>query len=315
MTTSSRLRVAVLGTGALGTLVAGHLARPAARGRVADVTVSGTWGDALATLRRDGVRITTADDAWQAPVGAVELSRLRDPFDVVLVLVKSWRTSAVAERAAAAAGRDGLVVTLQNGLGNAEILAAAAGAHRVVAGTTALGATLLAPGVVRCGGVGPTVLGGALPLLGELAALFVAAGLPTTTTDDLAAALWTKLAVNCAINPVTALAGVTNGRLLTDASLRERAVAAAREVFAVAAAGGLALGGDPGERVLAVARDTAANRSSMLQDLERGRRTEIDALAGAVVAAGERLGVATPVNAALAAAVRRAEASPLRGAA
>jgi 2-dehydropantoate 2-reductase len=128
-------------------------------------------------------------------------------------------------------------------------------------------------------------------------------------SDDLAGLRWRKLAVNAAINALTALAGLPNGALLDDPVLAADMAAAAREVGAVAAAAGVDLGADPAELARAVARATAANRSSMLQDLARGAPTEVDAIQGEVLRLGRRLGVPTPVNERLWRAVRSREAA------
>ncbi len=129
--------------------------------------------------------------------------------------------------------------------------------------------------------------------------ILVAAGIDAAATDDIAPTVWRKLAVNCAINPLTAYLGVPNGRLLDDPQTIALLHAAAAEVAAVAAALGIPLDADVAALAEAVAARTAANRSSMLQDTDRGAPTEIDAINGAVVRAGEAVGVETPVNTAL----------------
>lgn len=303
-----KTRILVLGTGALGSFFAAALARAGA-----GVTVAGSWEAALGSIARHGIAVEEGRETWRARVdvrrlgGGSTLGAAR--FDLVLVLVKAWATASIAELAARAAGADGMVVSLQNGLGPLESLTRAA-PGRVAGGTTSAAATLLDPGRVRATARGATVVGGevARGRLDALASLLADAGFPTATTDDLDGVRWTKLAVSCAINPVTALAGVPNGALLERPELERQAVAAAREVGEVARALGIRLAADPAARALEVARTTAANRSSMLQDLDRGRPTEIEAVCGAVVERGRATGVATPVLAALLAAVREREA-------
>jgi 2-dehydropantoate 2-reductase len=138
-----------------------------------------------------------------------------------------------------------------------------------------------------------------------------AAGIETETTVEIDRLVWRKLAVSCAINPVTALLGRRNGALLSSTDSRERAAAAAREVAALAQAKGMDLDADPAELAFDVAERTAGNRSSMLQDLDRGATTEIDAMCGAVVAEGRRLGIPTPVNEDLWRRIRAREGRPL----
>ncbi len=289
-------RVLVAGTGAMACLFGARLARS---GR-ARVTLAGTWEDGLRALRADGIRLEEADERDEVVrVGDRHLHEPGEPADHVLVLVKSHQTAAVAPAVARALGPDGLAVTLQNGLGNRESLEAAGGRGRVGSGVVAVGATLLAPGCVRATPGSVALFGSGAPRIEELQALLAAAGFVVAVEKDLDRLVWRKLAVNCAINPLSALAGRLNGELLESAESRETLVKAATEVAAVAAAKGLELGADVGALVLAVARETGANRSSMLQDLDRGARTEIDAMNGAVVREARALGVPVPVNEAL----------------
>jgi 2-dehydropantoate 2-reductase len=287
-------------------------------------------GDSIAGGATTGSKAAggaTTGDAAAASTGAVGISSTRtarvdaarvdgplEPADIVLVLVKSYQSNAVAQHAARALADSGVIVTLQNGLGNREILAAQAGTDRVTLGVTSIGATLLAPGRVRLAGVGRTVLGAPATLssqrvmrLRELAALLVQAGLPTELQADVDALLWRKLAASCAVNPLTALLQVTNGELLQRSQTRAAMRAAALEVGRVAGTLGIELGVDPAAYAEDVARQTAGNLSSMLQDISRGSRTEIEAINGAVVREGRRLSVPTPVNEWLYSAVRDLE--------
>ncbi len=276
------------------------------------VTLAGTWLAALEAVARHGLAVEDADGRWSVPVRAVHAGAPMTPHQLVLVLVKSHQTAAIAPAAARAAGLGGWIVTLQNGLGNRELLEHAADRGRVGVGVTLVGATLLGPGEVR-GHLARTILGGdAAGRALRVASLFREAGLETDVETDIERVVWRKLAVNCALNPLSALEGVANGVLLTRPDWRETIQATAREVGAVATAAGLDLG-DAATHALEVARLTAGNRSSMLQDLERGSRTEIDALSGAVVAEGRRLGVPTPRNEALWKAVRGREAALAAG--
>ena len=150
------------------------------------------------------------------------------------------------------------------------------------------GATLLAPGLVRAFPGHVVLEAHASAHLAALADALARAGLPTETVPDLEPHVWRKLAVNCALNAVTAVLDVPNGAVLDDPQARALAEAAAREVAAVARARGVALPGDPAVDALSVARRTVANRSSMLQDLDRGAPTEIEFLNGAVVREGRR---------------------------
>ncbi len=301
-------RVLIAGTGAMACLVGARLAR----GGTA-VTLAGSWRAAITAITEHGLRVHETDDSWLVRVTAVPIDRLAERFPLALVLVKSHQTAALADALTRVLDRSGLAVTLQNGLGNPELLAARLGAERVAAGIAVMGATLVAPGEVRY--VPGRIVLGSSPAtaerVGQLTALLAGAGIPTVIADDLAAAVWCKLAANCAVNPLTALHGLTNGALLAREDLLPQLIAAAREVGMVAAAKGIHLPRDTVDTALETARVTAANRSSMLQDLERGARTEIDALCGAVVEEGRRLGIAPPVNADLLRRVRAREGRPL----
>lgn len=285
-------KVLIVGTGALGTLFA---ARLAASGN--SVTVLGTWKNALEALNRDGTRLVTADGAEiRFPVRATDDPAGCTDIDIALVLVKSWQTEQAAQKLSACLPVPALVVTLQNGLGNREILAGALGDARVLLGVCTYGATLLGPGLARSGGEGVLSLE-AHPRCGEVEGLLRGAGFRVDIVRDANALAWGKLVINAAINPLTALLRVPNGDLLNRPAARLVMSALAKEAAAVAAAGGVKLPfADPVTAVEDVARRTAANRSSMLQDVKRGARTEIDAICGAVTRAAQEHGVPAPVN-------------------
>lgn len=282
--------VAILGTGALAMLFGAHLNRAGVR-----VCLLGTWPDGLEAIRDRGIELVEGGSQSRHPVAVVDLASCRPEHvpgaPLVLVLVKAYATAAVAPWAAGAAAAGGTVLTLQNGLGNAEVLKRARA--RTAVGATTRGARVLGPGRVHdCGG-GATVLARGDD---DIAAVLAGAGFEIRLSDRIERDVWLKVAVNCAINPLTALHGVPNGTLLEDPELRRHMIAAAREVAAVACARGVELDADPAAKALEVAARTTTNRSSMLQDVDRGARTEIDALCGAVVRLGEDAAVATPVN-------------------
>jgi 2-dehydropantoate 2-reductase len=212
------------------------------------------------------------------------------------VLVKAWQTSRVAAQLFENLDVDGVVLTLQNGLGNREQLIDKLGLERVAYGVITTGATLLGPGQVRWAGEGAISLG-EHPRLGELPDLLQSAGFRVATMPDVNSVAWSKLVINAAINPLTAIMNIPNGDLASKPALRELSAALAHEVAAVAAAQSIPLTfTDPAAAALDVATRTAANLSSMLQDVRRGALTEIDAICGAVVRAGKAAGVATPLN-------------------
>ena len=288
----NRMPVLIVGTGALGTLFAARLA-----GAGVPVTMLGSWPEGLQALRETGVRLSGADGVIrQYPVGVAEGPTDCAGARLALVLVKTWQTEQAAQQLEECLSEDGLAVTLQNGLGNIEILAHHLGSERTALGVTTTGATLLSPGLARAGGEGVVSIE-EHPRLGPLTEALRAASFNVDVVADARALTWGKLVINAAINPLTALLRVPNGELLERPEARALMGALAHEAAAVASAVGVGLHfDDPARAAEDVARRTAGNHSSMYQDIQRGAPTEIDAICGAVCAHGEGAGVATPVN-------------------
>ncbi len=282
--------ILIVGTGAMAGLFGARLADHA------EVTLLGTWKAGLAALRADGIKLQLNGQVMQRTVRVSS-----DPAECAgarqaLVLVKSWQTARAARMLAECLSPDGVALTLQNGLGNIEQLREALGEERAALGVTTTGATLMGPGRMRVGGVGPTHVA-PHPRLEALVDLMQVAGFEVESADNLEGLVWGKLAINAGINPLTALLEVPNGALARQPQARAVMIDAARETAAVAAARAIELPyADPAEAVRQVAERTASNLSSMLQDIQRGAPTEIDAINGAVAEAAEQVGVSTPVN-------------------
>jgi len=236
--------------------------------------------------------------------------------DLIVVTVKAYQTERAIREAEALVGQRTRVLTLQNGLGNVEALEAVVPREQILAGATSHGVTYLEPGHVHHAGVGYLRVGsptGDVKAAEQVAHAFTECGLPAEPVADVMAEIWAKVIVNVGINPITAITGLRNGGLLEVRELKELMQHACEEAVQVAAAAGVRLpGDDPLYRTLQVASLTAGNKSSMLQDIERGRRTEIDALSGAIVRLGLKHGVDTPVNASLVALVKGIEATTRR---
>ncbi len=241
----------------------------------------------------------------------VPIDRTRAPLrpdgpsvDAAVICVKTPGTAWAAKIAQRVVSRDGVVLTIQNGLGNYEILAAAVGEARVAVGVIYVGARL-EDGTLHATGPGKVELGrpsrdGARRALDGLAARLAEGGMGVSVVDDAWPSVWRKLAANAAMNPTTALLGYTNAELAADAAAARIADALAAEVARVATAAGNPLGEDEARGSWReVARLTGPNRSSMLQDVQARRLTEIDAICGAVHREGERRGVAAPLNQAM----------------
>jgi len=284
--------ILIVGTGALATLFA---ARLSAHGH--PVTMLGTWKNGLRTLRKNGVRLVDANGLEHAnPVEATDNPADCKGARYALVLVKSWQTERVARQLADCLAEDGLALTLQNGMGNRELLAGILGPSRVALGVTTTGATLLGPGLARAGGEG-IISVEAHPRLGPLEIALTGAGFNVQVVNDADALVWGKLVINAAINPLTALLRIPNGELLQRPAAHKLMGVLAQEAAAVATAQGIHLPfEDAVQAAEDVARKTASNHSSMFQDIRRGAPTEIDAICGAITQTGEKLGVSTPAN-------------------
>jgi 2-dehydropantoate 2-reductase len=267
----------------------------------ADVTLIGSWPEQIEALRRAPLDVLTLDGHEER----VRLHATSDIdsvglVDVALIMTKTPKSDLAAQGAAHVLAPDGLAITLQNGLGNLEVLARSVGSERAALGVTTQGATIDGPGRLVHGGAGPTHLATHPAIDARLratATLFVRAKIETHVVANVTAWVWGKLAINAAINPLTAILHVPNGALLESEWARRLMRRAAYEVATVAAEQNIHLPfEDAAARAEEVAVSTARNRSSMLQDMLRGVETEIEAISGAVVRAGESLGINTPAN-------------------
>jgi len=283
--------ILIVGTGAMACLFAARLSP------LVEVTMLGSWKEGIQALRERGVRIMESDGSeHQFPVKVTD-----DPTECfgtldTLVLVKSWQTARAADQLGRCLEGNGIALTLQNGMGNLEALREVLGEERAALGVTTTGATLVEPGLVRVGGMGPTHI---VPCgrLERMVHWLRQVGFSIVESDDLDGLVWGKLVINAGINPLSALLRIPNGELLERKDAVWLMVAAAREVAAVSNAKGVKLPFDEPELEIAnVAFRTARNRSSMYQDILRGAPTEIDAICGAVVDEGLKLGVPTPIN-------------------
>lgn len=297
--------ITVVGPGAMGLMHAAYLARHGL-----DVVLLDHRPDRADRLAASGIRLETEEGDWQVQVPCRAQADF-GPARLVIVFVKAYATRPALLHARPLIGPETALLTLQNGLGNLEILQEFQSPEQVLAGTTSSGANLLGEGHVHVAAVGQTVLGGSGA--DALAELFSSAGLPATTTEDVQSVLWRKAVVNSAINPLTALTGLRNGQLLDIPALRDLLRQVAQESAQVGHRLGHALcSATLPEEVEGICRLTANNRSSMLQDLSSGRRTEVDQISGAIVRAAQRSGLAAPLNATLAGLVRAAERRTFR---
>lgn len=298
--------VAVIGAGAMGSLFGGYLAESGVR-----VTLIDTGQEHVDTINDEGLVIETPErNRRVVDVHATTAPGTVDSVDLLVVFVKSHDTgAAIADASPLIDGTD--VLTLQNGLGNPETLAEVVDEPAIIAGVTSHGSTLVGPGHVRHAGRGPTTLGRYFVdndrEVERIADLLTDADIETTVTRDVPGAIWEKVLVNVGINAATALARVPNGALADSEPGRRVLTSAIREAAVVAEAEGIQVRDDIVDHAVDVAERTGENRSSMWQDVESRRRTEIEALNGEIVRRGRGHDIETPVNAVLTDLVRLAE--------
>lgn len=299
--------VCVVGAGAIGSLFAAHLAQ------LSDVTV---WAFDVSApnveaINRDGL-VLTGKAELRSTVHARSNAADIPPCEFGIVAVKSEYTRAALE-ASAPIFADGAVASVQNGIGNEEVIAEFV--PRVIRGTTLAAGAMTAPGVVRFDATGGTWLGPFEPKpatmdeVTALAGLIDRGGMPAHAMADARGAQWTKLVFNAAGNALGAVTGLSVGQLGDDPYLRPLVDGLIAEGEAVASALGITLDSDPGAMIDEAIVIAYGHHASMLQDVAAHRHTEIDVLNGGIVAAGREVGVPTPLHEAMVAMVKGVERS------
>jgi 2-dehydropantoate 2-reductase len=304
------VRVAVVGCGAIGSLYAAHLARVPG----VEVWAVDPWAEHVAAIEADGLRVTGQAE-FTAPVRALRArtdGRDLPACDFGLVATKALHTrAAVAGARAALAGA--AVVSLQNGLGNEEVIAEVV--PRVIRGSIITAGAVVAPGVVRYDATGDSWFGPFEPrpaAMGEvehLARLLTEGGLRTHAFEDARGPQWTKVIFNAATSPLSALTGLSVGPVCTDPGLRQQVDGLVSEALAVCERAGIELLRPPQEAVEEAIADAYHHKPSMLQDVLARRATEIDVLNGGIAAEGRRTGLPTPLHDCMVALVRGLERS------
>ncbi len=299
------MKISIVGSGAMGSLFGGRLALSGQ-----NVVLYDVYEEHVDAINKAGLAI---EDATTGQITLIHPKASSDPqsvvdSDVLIIFVKSTNTEEVAVKFKEFVKPDTIVLTLQNGLGNEEILRTHFGPHRTAAGVTSQGATFLGPGKIRHAGKGPTHMAmsdGDSKKLDALATALEAAGFEIHVERDVAGMIWSKLLINVGINALTALLNVKNGQLLDYTDAKSLMADLVTEAVTVAKARGIHLTyDDPIATVYEVAQKTSANASSMLQDFQKSRQSEIDFMNGAIVREAKALGILVPVNEVLTRLVR-----------
>lgn len=302
------MKVTIIGPGAIGTLLAAHLARSKN-----EVWFLDKHTQRAHKIRKNGIRLeglSKITTKVEASVEAKEIGRT----DLVILCVKSYDTEEATKKAVDLIKEDTYVLSLQNGLGNIQILNDVVGEDKVIAAVTSQAATLLNVGLVRHTGRGETIVGRVnkqpLGKARVILELFNQAELPTRSSRDINTLIWSKLIINAGINALSAITRLKNGLLLEYSATRELMRGAVSEAVRVAKRKRIRLNyDDPIQKVESVCKATSTNLSSMLQDVLNKKQTEIDFINGAIVRQGKSLSIATPVNEVLTNLVKTIEKS------
>ncbi|MEA2059555.1 MAG: ketopantoate reductase family protein [Thermodesulfobacteriota bacterium] len=296
------MEITIIGAGAMGSLFGSMLAKAGEPVVFVDI-----WKEHVDAINAGGLGVEYNGKIERTEIKALTSVHDAPKSDLVIIFVKSYQTAEAAVQALTSLKDSGMVLTLQNGMGNADIISRYVSPERVIAGTTSCGATILGPGLIRNAGAGPTLIGlwsKNNPCdIEKIKDMFCRAGIDTRIDDNIYKVIWKKLVINVGINAVTALTGIKNGSIFDLPSTWELVRSAVTEACEVASAHGVTFSQKMGEQVFTVAKATGYNRSSMGQDVDHGRQTEINAINGAVVRLAEEKNIPVPVNATLTALV------------
>lgn len=289
------MKVAVLGSGAMGCLFGAAFHRAGCEVTLVDVNA-----EHVGAINRDGLELDLRSGVERLPIRAALPAELAAPVDLVLVFTKTFHTQSALEGIAAAIGPATHLLSLQNGLGNDRRLAGFVSDDRVMVGASMLPSDLVGPGRIRSHGEGYSKLypafGGDPAFAGKAAEKLTAGGLETVLDPDIHKVIWSKAIFNATMNPLCALTRRTPGFLGANPESRAAIKAAVAEGIAAAHATGVMVDGQPIYDLTEVSMtDHADHEPSMLQDLHAGRRTEVDAINGAIVTAAKEAGVEAPV--------------------
>ncbi|MDD5282372.1 MAG: 2-dehydropantoate 2-reductase [Candidatus Omnitrophica bacterium] len=303
------MKIVIVGPGAMGCLFAAFLSKSKEAVWLLDKNREGA-----AKLNEIGISLEGTSGAWQAKPKTTANVQDIGKADLILICVKSFHTKQAIEQIKPLLQQNTKIMTLQNGIGNIEIIAELTGEGRVIGGITSEGATLIDIGKIRHAGHGETIVGtldGKVPVeIRSIREVFNRVGLQTKMSRDIKGLVWSKLIINTGINALSAITRLPNGkltefegtkRILRDAVTEATRVAKRKRIKLIY--------DDPLAKVEAVCEGTASNTSSMLQDVLRKKRTEIDFINGVIVRLGQELGIAVPTNRLLTDLVKTIESS------
>ncbi|MGA3128315.1 MAG: 2-dehydropantoate 2-reductase [Candidatus Korobacteraceae bacterium] len=288
--------IVILGAGAMGCLFGGRLSETGHEVVLVDV-----WPEHLDAINRHGLILETAESTRSIVLSARRVEQVEQPPDLLMVFTKSIHSKQAIESGRHLFGDDTWVLTLQNGLGNVEAIEELVPRSRIIVGTTTCPSDLLGPGRVRSLGQGHTRIFTADECassgLERICQALQQAGLQCELAPNIFAMIWEKLAFNAAVNSLTAATGLSMGGLGATTEGRELASTIAKEVVAVANRKGVAAQESVVlDTLITTMRDHAGHLPSMLQDLRAGRKTEVEAINGAVVREAQALGMSVPTT-------------------
>ena len=291
------MKIAIVGAGAMGSLFAYLLSRAGYSPWLLD-----KHRERVDAIKKDGLKVEDMSGSHQVILPTIS-TRPEDVgiVDLLIICVKAYDTREAIRGAVPLIGERTLVLTLQNGLNNIRSIAGIAGRERVIGGVTAQGATQLGLGHIRHAGIGETIIGSVqgekIKDIDKIKQLLGSSGIKTAITEDLVGTIWGKLIINAAINPLTALTQLRNGEIIEHAELLDVQSKIVEEACAVAKAQGITVHyPDAVAKIKEVCEATASNKSSMLQDIQSGKKTEIDYINGAIVSEGKKHHIPAPYN-------------------
>lgn len=303
------MKIVIVGAGAMGCLFASRLSKSRE-----EIWILEKKKERALKINQQGIVVEEDSGSWNAKVKVTAEAKEIGKADLAIICVKAYDTKEAVSASKPVIGEDTKVVTLQNGIGNIEIIGEEVGIQKVIGGITNQGATLIDTGQIKHAGRGETVLGridGKIPVeMRAIREIFNKVGLETRISRDIKSLLWSKLIINVGVNALTAITRLNNGKLLEFEGTRRILREAVTEAVRIAKRKRIKLDfDDPLAKVEAVCEATSANISSMLQDILRKKRTEIDFINGVIVRQGQESGIPVPANSMLVDLVKTIEAS------